>query len=1237
MSKAVFTLMATLASASFTQSIQAAPAPTQLPTGGQVSAGSATINTAGNTTTINQVSDRAAINWTSFDIGSKAAVNFVQPSTSAVALNRINSANPSQIYGSLTANGQVFFSNPAGMYFAPGANVNVGAIVGTTHQMSDTDFMKGSTSFDRQGATGSIINEGVIQTGIGGYIALLAPSVRNSGLLIAQQGTVALAGGERITLNFGPLSNLQSLTITNSQLATLIENRLAIQAPGGLVILSAKAVNQVAGSVINSGTIAANGAINDGGRIILEASSAISNTGSITADAQTNSAGNGGTISIIADLNNPNSVTSVSGSISAKGGILGGNGGFIETSGSKVQINDAARIDTSAPQGLAGTLLIDPTDFTIASSGGDITGAALSTLLSANSVTVQTGTGTNTGSNRYGSAGLNGDIFVNDPIAWSANTGLTLNAWRNINVNSAITATGASGNVALYYGQGAVNAGNAAVYNINAPINLKAGYNFKTKLGSDGSIDTYRVITDLGTTSSMSWVPSNPGDGTLQGMQSPTDDGKYVLGANIDASATHSWTWFDGAKGFHPLNPWGTGFKGAFDGLGHTISNLYINTSGGGGAYGTGLFESTTNAKIQNLTIALGFSPSYWNMVATDEPVWKGVVGVDSVGALVGKSSNTQISNVIVTLPSASNVLSFVSGANAVGGLVGQMNGGSINNSNVNFGNSYLYPTKIFGANYVGGLVGQMNGGSVANSYVRLLSETDKFVQGTNYVGGLIGEMNGGSVANSYVQALSYGAVSGSSYVGGLVGHLTSGSVTNSFASVEAKGDANTGAYIGGLVGYNDGEISNSYSGSPLTNSVRGHSNVGGLVGYNDGSISNSYSTAAVYADNNYGGLVGVNSGLVGFPSMGIINKTYASGKIFTGGGGLVGTNTNGVITNSYWDVDSTRALTSAGGIGIYSLTGSVNAYNPSTYAGFDLTNTWWMVPGIYGTRPILRSEYSTTINNSHQLQLMALNPAASYTLGHSFDMTRDMTSVSGQSPGIWSGSGFVPVGDPNTPFTGNFNGGGYTITGLMVSRPGTDYVGLFGSAAYGTVSNLGLINEFVSGHSYVGGLIGYGWGFTVNNVYETGTVNGWYEVGGLVGWNWWGPITNSHASANVSGSWVVGGLVGFNNQAPIRKSYATGNVSGIHAVGGLIGWNNQGPVTSSYATGAVTASNGDAGGLVGDNIDSSITDSNATGFVNGTGNVGALSGFNNVASNVVRSPGHGQVTKNGVIISAKN
>ncbi|MFZ9508873.1 MAG: filamentous hemagglutinin N-terminal domain-containing protein [Burkholderiaceae bacterium] len=92
-------------------------APTQLPVGGQLSAGQASIAKSGSVMSINQSSSRAALNWQSFDVGSQARVNIQQPSASSVLLNRIQGDRPSQIFGQINANGQVILTNPAGVYF----------------------------------------------------------------------------------------------------------------------------------------------------------------------------------------------------------------------------------------------------------------------------------------------------------------------------------------------------------------------------------------------------------------------------------------------------------------------------------------------------------------------------------------------------------------------------------------------------------------------------------------------------------------------------------------------------------------------------------------------------------------------------------------------------------------------------------------------------------------------------------------------------------------------------------------------------------------------------------------------------------------------------------------------------------------------------------------------------------------------------------------------------------------
>jgi trimeric autotransporter adhesin len=281
--------MASLAHAQQAPPVNNPPAVNQLPQGGVVTRGNANIvsSTSGNTAlmSVNQNSQRAVIDWSSFNVGSQAKVQFNQPSANAVVLNNILGNNASQIYGQISANGQVFLSNPNGVYFSPTAQVNVGGLVATTGRANADEFMAGKASFNRSGSTGSVVNEGQLTSAAGGYIALLAPEVRNQGVVIAQAGTVALASGEAITLNFNNLgTGLAGITTTPQAIAALVENRSAVLAEGGQIILSAHALATLQGGLINnSGTLQANSMTTRGGKILLESSQAIVQTGTLDA------------------------------------------------------------------------------------------------------------------------------------------------------------------------------------------------------------------------------------------------------------------------------------------------------------------------------------------------------------------------------------------------------------------------------------------------------------------------------------------------------------------------------------------------------------------------------------------------------------------------------------------------------------------------------------------------------------------------------------------------------------------------------------------------------------------------------------------------------------------------------------------------------------------------------------------------------------------------------------------
>ncbi|MFZ6693180.1 filamentous hemagglutinin N-terminal domain-containing protein, partial [Undibacterium sp. SXout20W] len=278
-------------------------APTALPGDASVVAGKVTINQ--NVTpvsavmNVNQSSNNAIINWGSFNVGSAATVNFNQPGAQAVTLNRVQGADISQIFGKINAPGQVFIINPNGIVFGSTSQVNVGGLVATTHQLSDADFLAGRELFQRNGTSGAVINEGNITTAVAGYAALLAPEVRNEGVIFARQGTVALASGEAIALQFEG-SSLIGLTVTPSTIASLVSNQRAVLAPGGLIVLSAKSVGQLASGVIqNSGTLSATGTRLVNGHIVLQASDQVSLSGDSVLDVS-NANGQGGAVSIAA-------------------------------------------------------------------------------------------------------------------------------------------------------------------------------------------------------------------------------------------------------------------------------------------------------------------------------------------------------------------------------------------------------------------------------------------------------------------------------------------------------------------------------------------------------------------------------------------------------------------------------------------------------------------------------------------------------------------------------------------------------------------------------------------------------------------------------------------------------------------------------------------------------------------------------------------------------------------------
>src|SRR4051812_33110796 len=311
-----------------TLSVQAAYAPAYsqaLPTGGQVAAGSAVISRpAATALRVDQSSQNAILNWQTFSIGAGNSVVFQQPSASSVALNRVLGSNASEIFGSLTANGQIFLVNPNGVLFGRGSQIDVGGLAASTLGMKDGDFMSGRYVFSNGGGAGSVVNAGTITT-LSGYAALIGPQVSNTGVINARMGTVAMAAGDAVTLDMVG-DGLISVRVDAAAVNASAINSGTITADGGNVLLTARSANALLDTVVsNDGVIRANAITERGGSIFLDGGS----TG----------------------------VTSVTGILEASGLGAGQKGGHVTVLGDKVGLFGNSVITASGDAG-GGTVLI---------------------------------------------------------------------------------------------------------------------------------------------------------------------------------------------------------------------------------------------------------------------------------------------------------------------------------------------------------------------------------------------------------------------------------------------------------------------------------------------------------------------------------------------------------------------------------------------------------------------------------------------------------------------------------------------------------------------------------------------------------------------------------------------------------------------------------------------------------------------------------------------------------------
>ena len=562
------------------------------PLGGQITSGSGQIQQLGSTTIIQQSSPTLTLNWQSFNIAANQTVDFVQPGSSSIAVNRIFSSTPSEIYGHLDANGQVWLINPNGILFGQGAQVNVGGLVASTLDVDDDSLSSNTRTFSGNG-TGSIINRGKITAANGGYVALLGNNVSNQGVVTAQLGTVVLSGGSTITLTFAG-DQLLHVQIDQSTLNNLVENRELIEANGGQVIMTAGAKNAILASAVN-------------------------NTGVIQAQTVEN---HNGVITLVGGMDA--GTVNVGGTLDASA-PSGGSGGSIETSAAHFNLASDAKITAAAPHGTAGTWLVDPTNLTIdAASATTID----NTLNGGTSVTEQT---TATGASGIGvqSAGA-GDIDVEAPISWTNSAAnLSLLAYHAVNVDASVSGAGKITMVAnganLTIASGATIAGAAGVtlatsanfVNDSASTAVSTGtaspwliYSTNPTLDTTGGLtpdfvqynapyQTAAVGTGNGFLYSLAPVLSITG---LTGTDSKIYDGTTVAtlaGSNLTTTGLVNGNVISTATGSYAAPNAGTSILVTAP---SSMSNITVTTSGGLPAYGYTLSGATPSGAIGTIT-----------------------------------------------------------------------------------------------------------------------------------------------------------------------------------------------------------------------------------------------------------------------------------------------------------------------------------------------------------------------------------------------------------------------------------------------------------------------------------------------------------------------------------------------------------------------------------------------------------------------------------------------------------
>ncbi|WP_051958951.1 YDG domain-containing protein [Janthinobacterium sp. RA13] len=990
----------------------------------QVVNGQATFNQQGNIFSITNTPN-TIINWQSFSIHAGEITRFIQQNGNSAVLNRITGQDPSKILGSLESNGKVFLINPNGIVFGQGAKVDVNGLVASSLGMTNEDFLAGKRQFTAGGVAGGVGNAGTINAGKGGQVLLIAPNVENTGIITAPNGEVILAAGRSVQL--ADPGNPQ-LRVLVSAPGDQVLNLGQIIAQGGSIGMAGALLSQRGVLNANSAVVGDNGRIvlKASGKALLEAGSVTSATGAAgtggqihvlgeqvgllgNAKVDASGAAGGGTVLLGGDYQGKNAAVQnarqvlvgkdasvnadaivsgnggkviawgddsaqVRGSISARGGAQGGDGGFVETSGHYLAV-DGIRVDTSArsSRGTRGIWLLDPFDIDVVQgSGGSLNDVdqflegppASSTSIGADTISNASSNVILQALHRINfSAAVN---MVNADIGLSATAGETINVYApistnggnvtlsandassggaygpgsNVILNAAITTNGGSVSLsgASVVGAGVVSVGNGNLFlranHAGGEINLTGGGARLVGSGiANQSVTLQADSITLGGTLNFggSAAGANVTIKPLSSARSIDLGSKSGTALSLDAIelagiSAASLTIGDGTN---------TGGMRISDALARS-GDLHLNSGSAITATGAvtvdGSFVLDGGSWVQNAAVLPGFSArsfaigsgaSFLRAVggdggASSPYLIADIHGLQGIGSLGFGNSYRLAGNIDASgTANWNDGQGFVPIAGSGGGFSGVFDGGGFTLSNLKIDRSGR-------SGSAAGLFGTVQGGTLRN-----LTLSGGSVTGTANVGALAGEVVSGIIDG----VNSSTTVSGQRNVGGLVGS-NGGAITLSSSSGAVTGvNADGGGAIGGLAGWNasSASITTSYATGVVTGA---REMIGGLVGNNQGALSQSYATGNVTGARSIGGLVGLNGGS--------IDDAYASGAVGRAGvadpilawenmGGLVGESTGSVS-----HVFSSGAVTGNGYAAVGAVAGRVASGSPFSYGFFN-------------------------------------------------------------------------------------------------------------------------------------------------------------------------------------------------------------------------------------------------------------------------------------------------------------